>query len=41
MLNGLRGANPHQLAMADTAIGDDDKAFRLLFGIIESPLTST
>jgi hypothetical protein len=37
MLNGLRGANPHQLAMAYTAIGDHDKAFRLLFGIIEDP----
>ena len=37
MLNGLRGANPHQLAMAYTAIGDYDKAFRLLFGIIEDP----
>ena len=33
----LRGANPHELAMAYTAIGDHDKAFRLLFGIIEDP----
>jgi TolB-like protein/DNA-binding winged helix-turn-helix (wHTH) protein len=37
MLNGLRGANPHQLAAAYTALGDHDTAFRLLFGIIENP----
>ena len=37
MLNGLRGANPHELAMAYTALGDYDEAFRLLFGIIDEP----
>ena len=37
MLNGLRGANPHELAMVYTALGDYDEAFRLLFGIIEDP----
>jgi tetratricopeptide (TPR) repeat protein len=37
MLNGLRGANPHHLAMAYAALGDQDEAFRLLFRIIENP----
>jgi TolB-like protein/DNA-binding winged helix-turn-helix (wHTH) protein len=37
MLKGARGSNPHMLAMAYTALGDHDEAFRLLFGIIENP----
>ena len=37
MLNGLRGANPHEVAMAYTALGYYDEAFRLLFGIIDEP----
>ena len=37
MLNGLRGADPYTLAMAYTALGDRDEAFRLLFRFIEAP----
>jgi TolB-like protein/DNA-binding winged helix-turn-helix (wHTH) protein/Tfp pilus assembly protein PilF len=37
MLKQSRGSNPHMLAMAYTALGDRDEAFRLLFGIIEAP----
>ena len=37
MLKGSRGSNPHMLAMAYTALGDHDEAFRLLFRIIEDP----
>ena len=37
MLNGSRGSNPHVLAMAYTALGDHDEAFRLLFRVIEDP----
>jgi TolB-like protein/DNA-binding winged helix-turn-helix (wHTH) protein len=37
MLKGSRGSNPQVLAMAYTALGDHDEAFRLLFRIIEDP----
>jgi TolB-like protein/DNA-binding winged helix-turn-helix (wHTH) protein len=37
MLKGSRGSNPHVLAMAYTALGDHDEAFRLLFRGIEDP----
>jgi TolB-like protein/DNA-binding winged helix-turn-helix (wHTH) protein len=37
MLKGSRGSNPHVLAMAYTALGDHDEAFRLLFRVIEDP----
>jgi TolB-like protein/DNA-binding winged helix-turn-helix (wHTH) protein/lipopolysaccharide biosynthesis regulator YciM len=37
MLKGSRGSNPHLLAMAYTALGDHDEAFRLLFRVIEDP----
>ncbi len=37
MLNGSRGSNPHLLAMAYTALGNHDEAFRLLFRVIDNP----
>jgi TolB-like protein/Flp pilus assembly protein TadD len=37
MLKGARGSNPHVLAMAYTALGDHDEAFRLLFRVIDDP----
>jgi TolB-like protein/DNA-binding winged helix-turn-helix (wHTH) protein len=37
MLKDSRGSNPHVLAMAYTALGDHDEAFRLLFRVIEDP----
>ena len=37
LLKGSRGSDRQMLAMAHTALGDRDEAFRLLFGIIEHP----
>ena len=37
MLSRSRGGNPQLLAMAYTALGDHDEAFRLLFRVIEDP----
>lgn len=37
ILNGAHGANPQLLAMAYTALGDHDEAFRLLFRVIDDP----
>jgi tetratricopeptide (TPR) repeat protein len=37
MLNGSHGSNPHLLAMAYTALGNHDEAFRLLFRVIDNP----
>ena len=37
LLKGSRGSDRQMLAMAHTALGNRDEAFRLLFGIIENP----
>ena len=37
ILKGSRGSDPHVLAMAYTALGNHDEAFRLLFRVLEEP----